>query len=240
MTETWKLLGLGTEFWSALVGAIIGGCIGLGGQWYAVRAARKQRLDDLIVEEAQRAREALSHNQALAHSLLFKMMKIVSSLIALRNHVENSISNAADEGHKGKMWQVILPLANPPDRVTFSADEMAMLMSLHADDVFNTVMSQDDIHNNLIPVFELYATRRREATENFGAMMDGNLGTTELTYEQMALFAPREVELEMLAAAMRERANRDAKDALNAMHELHRALNEKLDLRLRLRLKEVA
>jgi predicted acylesterase/phospholipase RssA len=56
-----------TEFWSAIVGAIVGGLIALGAQMLALRADRKRREEDHKREQ-----------QALAASLLFKMMRIHS------------------------------------------------------------------------------------------------------------------------------------------------------------------
>ena len=61
-----------SEFWSAIAGAVIGGLIALVAQVIFLRTAKKQR------EDEQRRTQ-----QALANSLLFKMMRIHSNFVAI-------------------------------------------------------------------------------------------------------------------------------------------------------------
>jgi hypothetical protein len=109
---------LSRESWAAIVGAIagavIGGVISALLQWQAHGLALKQR-------EADR----LERRQALAQAVLFKMSTIYSNLEQLRRHVRECVTRAESTGLE--LWETMLPLANTPDRVNFSTDELSVI-----------------------------------------------------------------------------------------------------------------
>jgi hypothetical protein len=91
-----------TEFWSAIVGAIVGGLIALGAQMLALRADRKRREEDHKREQ-----------QALAASLLFKMMRIHSNYIGVVNYIEECFAEAAKKGMHDEPFR-FSPTSEPP------------------------------------------------------------------------------------------------------------------------------
>src|SRR3546814_10422982 len=128
---------MGIEFWAAIIGAIIGGLIALGIQLLALRAAKNQRLE-----------EAAERKKALAHALLFKMAKILSNLENFKEYLQGPLKIANEAKLEREPWELIQPLANYPDPIQFSTDEMAMLLSLKNDDLFNEILSMDQVHKD--------------------------------------------------------------------------------------------
>src|SRR5205823_3103766 len=118
-----------TEFWAAMLGAMIGAAAG-GFIAFVLQRA------NLRAAGRQRKQEADERRKALGHSLMFKVLQIHSQLRGLNQRLEQSFAEA-----KGEPWQTVLPLANYPDKVHFLGDEMAMLLSLGDNDLFNRLLS---------------------------------------------------------------------------------------------------
>jgi hypothetical protein len=140
---------MGNEFWAAVGGAIVGGIIAFVIQLVVLRAAARQR-----------EKEAAERKKALGFSLFVKMMKIHSHLHLLHEHLEEPFERDKEGGGGREPWQIVLPLANNPMHVHFSSDEMAMLLSLKNDDLFNDVISMDEIHNSTIDLFDTFKEKR--------------------------------------------------------------------------------
>jgi hypothetical protein len=98
--------------------------------------------------EAGRAREneRRAAREATGYSILFKMIKIASNQSTLRKMLEDSFQRASEEGFQGRPWHIVVPLANYPDKVQFTAEEMALLLSLDFN-LFNAIG-----HTGLHPV----------------------------------------------------------------------------------------
>ncbi len=127
------------EFFSAMSGALVGGAIGLTGQVLAFNEARKFR-------DADR----LATNQALAHSLLFKFIRLYSNATTIAEHFQEKPANE-DKSSVALAWhEFYLPLANKPDAIAFSSDEMALLLSVADVEIFNTAIDLDVRHNSLL------------------------------------------------------------------------------------------
>jgi hypothetical protein len=113
---------------------------------------------------------------------------------------------------------------------------MALLLSLDFQ-LFNDVGPYDDIHNSFLDLFEEYARRRNAMMEKFGAKMDGAIGTTSLTEEELDWMMPRAHELNGLADMMLKRAEHDAAESRGLLVRLHAlfvkeyGLNPKLDFK---------
>jgi hypothetical protein len=211
------------EFWAAIFGAVVGGVISLGIQLVALSAATKERKED-----------AAERRKALAYALLFKMIEIHSHIGKLNLHLKESIAHARKQGFKGALWQMVVPLANGPDRVQFSTDEMAMLLSLKDNDLFNDIAGLDAVHNGTIEGFRVYSARRFELTSMLpGAVMEGRVGTTFLTDEQVQHLAPRAVELDHLVEQLLSDCERDEAESWAALRRLEEVLNAKVKLGIR-------
>lgn len=203
------------EFWAAVAGAVVGGVIAFGLQVINLRAAANQRRE-----------EAAARRNALGHSLMFKMLQIHSNLHVLNRHLEESFARA-----KGEPWQVVLPLANYPAKVHFSPDEMAMLLSLGDDDVFNRVLSLDQIHNARIDGFEAYGASRSAITSVMSAEMKGMVGTSDLTDAEMRFLRPKMVVANDIIEQLTALCRRDVKEAWEVASELNALLRSKVGLK---------
>jgi len=126
LTDVWAAIPQSSEFWSAVVGAAVGGLIAYVVQKVALIEARNQRKED-----------ARNIQTALANSLLFKMIRIHSDMYGISRHIESCFEDAKKRKFDGEPWQFFLPLANPPDPIHFSSDEMGMLLALKNDVAFN-------------------------------------------------------------------------------------------------------
>jgi hypothetical protein len=220
----WSITPHEKEFWSAIAGAIVGGFIAYIVQVKALREGRKQRNED---------RKRVQ--QAMGHALLFKMVRIHSNLYIIYRHVEGCFEEAARRGLKGEPWQFMLPLANPPDPVHFSSEEMGMLLGLKNDDVFNIVISMDVIHNSLSDAIKLLNTERRALTERLKAKeAEGTTVSGVLDEDQMLAVRPRMIEVNSLIENIRASAKRDFEESGVALDGLNKVLWEKLGLAYKL------
>jgi hypothetical protein len=180
----------------------------------------------------------LERKQGLAHALLFKVIQIHSHLHHFHSHIEDQIRKANEEGFSAKVWQIVTPLSGGPSEVAFTADEMALLLSLKNDDVFNNVISSDEVHNSIIGAFQLYHRLREELLSQIPAQMEGMRGRSELTQQQMLFLGPKMAELEHLIGSMRDNCARDVKSAWQNVLEVQALLKEKLGLSYAIREKQ--
>lgn len=223
----WSSIPRETEFWSAIVGAIVGGLIALFVQLIALRAAKKQRAEDQ--KETRRA---------LGNSLLFKMVRIHSNIYGIHRHIEERFEEAMQRGLGGEPWQFFLPLANPPEPVNFSSEEMGMLLAQKNDDVFNLVLPMDVIHNSMIVLVKLINQERQKLSSLLKPdEVDGHVITGHLSKEQVLMFRPRMIEVNTLIESTRVNANRGTRDSREALKRLNSLLREKLGLSYKLEIK---
>lgn len=210
---------MGTEFWAAIVGASVGGVIAFAIQLIVLIAAAKQR-----------RKENDERTQALGYSLLFKMIKIHSNVHGFGRHLEESFADAVEGGTEREPWQIYRPLANAPSPVHFSTDEMAMLLSLKDDDLFNELFSQDSVHNGTLEIFQTLDSRRQALTDGLPATMEGATGETVLTQEQLLVVGPKMVEVNLLIESAREWCKKEEKISRKLLIRLHSTLKDKVGL----------
>lgn len=194
---------MSTEFWAAIIGAIVGSVSAGVITW--------------LLQRNQDKRQILERNKGLARSLIFKLVRIHSDMVGFKSHVEEGVANAAQNDLE-LGWQSLRAIGNLPERISFSSDEMAYLLSLGNDDLFNKVLSLDVVHSSTIGIFELYKERRLALTDMLSASaMEGAVGTTELNDSQLAFFAPKFAELDLLVADMKSRVDTDAMESREAL-----------------------
>lgn len=207
------------EFWAAIAGAVVGGIIAFGIQIIALRASAKER-----------AANAAEQKKALGHSLLFKAIQIYSHLRVFNKHLKDGAAEAKKFGDSEINWKVVLPLANLPAKVHFSTDEMALLLGLKNFEVFNKVVSFDELHNSTIEIFATYTERRSSMTATLSAELDGAVGSTDLDAKQLAMLAPRMYELDALLKQMLVRCEQDEKEASEILLLLQKVLGDELGM----------
>jgi hypothetical protein len=193
----------------SLLGASISAAVAFWTQKRTLAAAKLQRDDDRY--ETRRAQ---------CYSLLFKMIRIHSSIAILEKAVIESRAKAEASGIKGDLWQKLTPMGNVPPRVKFTSEEMALLLSLDFN-LFNVIGPYDDIHNSMLDLFEVYGAKRATLMERFGAKMTGAVGSVGLTQAELDWMAPRAVELESIAKAIVERTAHDSPESKNLLERLH-------------------
>lgn len=218
------------EFWAAIAGAVVGGIIAYLIQLKALNAA-----------SAARVKEVREKRKALGYALLFKMVRIHSTLTHMKSHIDECIGKLNEKQYAGsEPWQVTTPIANLTGDVNFSTDEMALLLSLKEDDLFNMVAPFDVIHNSAIKIFRTYAAKREALLAMIPAEMNGMIGSTELSQEQMLFIGPRMAEVNQLVVSMNESCTRDVQESWEILQRLENILNDKLDLSVSLTPKSAA
>ncbi len=197
------------EFWAAIAGALVGGII----SYFLQRATLRQ------------AREG--H----ARALFFKVTKIKSHLMNLKNYLNKGVEEA--DSKKWSYWQTVRPLANLPDKVVFSADEMSILLFLKDIKLFNEVMPLEDIYNSTLDVFLTMRTSRNELASLLPAEeMNGIQGTTEITRELMKKAGPKMAEVDDLVRQLHANLKRDVNDVSAALDKMSGLFNRELKLGL--------
>jgi len=180
----------------------------------------------------QKAQEKLETRKMLGLNLFHKMIRIVSTLGTLKNSLDNAFTRVKANEHPHN-WQIIMPIANFPDRVKFTPEELTFLMLMDMK-LFNDMGPFDDIHNSLLDMFELYRTKRSALTDTLPATMNGNIGTTELTQAEMMTIGPRMAELNVLVDGMVQKTQQDSNEAWELLERLRNSLNGEFNLQLRL------
>jgi len=214
---------MANEFWAAIIGAVVGGII-----------AFLIQLIILVAAARLRSTERDERTKALAHALLFKVIRIHSNLHGLQQHLEETTAKIAENATDRRPWQCYLPLANMPPEVTFSTDEMAMLLALGDDDLFNGLVSFDEVHNGTISVVKSLNIRREQLTKGLPAKMDGDRGDTFLTAEQVQYLEPKWYEFDSLFYVVKKRCDSEEDNSKNLLAKLHTRLVEKAGVTLSL------
>lgn len=211
-----------TELWAALVGAMFGGLIGLLGQLVALSAARRDRKE-----------QRKNVERALATSLLLKVTRIVANVLHIQNHIEESVARAATESVSGELWQALWPIANPPEAINLTSDEMALVLSSKDRIVFNAVLSMDTEHNGLLATLRLYSDYRRDLLARLPAPQDlrgASVGTSKLSLKEKLALQPAIDEVASLAEQLRSDAKRNAHEFRHALSALQTLLKKQLNL----------
>src|SRR5262249_50477374 len=185
--------------------------------------------------EARRIRETERNEkrQAIGYSLLFKMSRIHSDLESLAHAVRSALENARNDGRELDPFLVVTPVVPLPDPIKFSAEEMALLISLDSD-LFNEMNAMDELHKTAVTLFETYKTERAETFARLDAKMDGAPPSTLITPEQLDWLSPWTSSLNSLINAMLYVTERDGQNAWPLLERLNKLLYEKLDVRHKL------
>jgi hypothetical protein len=223
-----------TEFWSAIVGAIVGGAITFLSQWIAFREQRKQL-----------AQELLRANQSLATAVLLKLMRIHSNFIQIMEHIEDCLTAGAQHGIVGEPWQMVLPLASVPDQVAYSPEEMSLLLSLGDFDAFHLTVDLDVRHNSLIEALRMMSAQRLALGEQIAAFVSADLISGSrlgaiLTSEQLQRVRPKMIEVNSLIERIHELSKENSDSSKGAINKVSQLFREKLALTYRVELKSAA
>jgi len=212
------------ELWAALLGAIIGAVVGGVISWLI-------QLDSRRSDRAQKAADRLERQQGLAFSALYKLIAIASHYANYNRHLEESYSAATQDSGVDEPWQFVIPLGDVPSPIEFTAEEVTLFLSLQMNDVFNSLLTLADAHNQMGRLAELYRVKREALTEllPISAFAENNL-QSNVAQEQQNRARPLMIELNHIAEAMRTFSARDAAESLAVMNAAQAGLREKLKL----------
>jgi len=171
--------------------------------------------------------------RAVAYSILYKMIRITSDFAVLRKNLDAMLDQKMD----GEPWQRVLPLANLPAPVKFTAEEMSLVLSID-NAFFNDLVPIDEIHTSTIGLFAAYNSLRMELTDSFSPIMQGNVGQITLDYNAKCRLDAKGVELNMLITQMGQRAQQDAEQASTLLYKMPDIFNPKLGTTIKLKPKQ--
>lgn len=184
----WSSIKDESEFWAGIFGALIGGLFVIVGQKLEAREARRQREGD-----------RLSEQQATGYSLLFKIMKIHGMLVGLHNHFSSLFEGDPPRASLGEPWTFYLPLANPPEPISFAAEEMSLLLQLQEADIFNGLLELELRYNTIVTGIVSLNQERRELTDRLvNEGFDGDRATGVLTPTLYRELRPRMINVDNL------------------------------------------
>lgn len=213
---------MGNEFWAAIVGAIVGGIVAALIQYMSLRHQTS--------EEKKRQRE---RDQALGRGLIFKLMRLVSDLHNIDDHLSSSKSRAEPQ-MKAEPWLYVVPIANLPDRIKVSSEEASLVLGQN-NDVLNDLLDLEVIHGGALQAMKLYGDLRQALTEKLPhSTFQGSVETLELPVEQMAPLRPRMIELNSIIDALHLRSKADFDLAIKTLTGVSQILAERYDLKLKL------
>lgn len=209
------------EFWSAIVGAVVGGLIALGIQMIVLwdtRTDRKSQSDE--------------RKEATAYSLFAKLQSCSRDLQQFSLHIQEAQWKATQRGWE--LWSAMIPIPNLPRHQEITNDELTMLIRAKKFDLFNLVRDVEATHHSSIVSFQMYLERRTEFGRLTGASMTGNVGTTSLTQSQLNEVGPLMADIRGLADSMAAHATEYATSSMETLKDYNDALKEIIGKRFEL------
>lgn len=196
----------GSEFWSAIAGAVVGGAISYAVQWQALKHDRNLR-----------DKEAADLKEAVALRLLMNLQVMYNNLNSIASHVDRALQSAEEKGWE--VWNALPPIPNLPRHVELSPEELMMLLQARQAPLFNRVRDIEMVHHALIESLKVYLTVRTELGRKMGAEMDGKIGTSRLSSDDLIRLGPLIADVSGLAQSIAETARDDADDAKDVWKE---------------------
>jgi hypothetical protein len=213
-------LAMSSEFWSAICGAIVGGVIALVIQLIALGESRKLRIE-----------EATERRRTLGQALLIKLSGLYSHLRLFERQVDEWFLRAPEFGTSAEPWQFATPILNLPDKISFSTDELSMLLALKNDALFNSMLSMDSVHNSILALFAALKEKHELLADQLPSTFEGRIASTQASPEQLSRARPTMININIIASSLRATIKRDADEAHQALHDLNSALRENLGLK---------
>ena len=220
-----------SEAWAAIIGGVIG-ILGSAGVGYWLQR------QNLVEARIQRTDEKRERDKAMGYSILFKMIRIHTNLVHLHRHLCVTLEAQKKAGEGVEHWQVYHSLGRLPPNVSFSPDEMAMLLSLKDDDLFNDLASFDEVHNTSLDIFRGINGRHEWLKAQLPARMEGAVGHVELDQNQTLFFRPKMVELNMMINDAVAWCDREVPTSESLLMRLNELLRTKIDIGIKLTPKE--
>lgn len=222
------MLSLSGEAWAGLLGGFGGAVVGGLISWLLQLQARQA--DARVLASDRRERQT-----GLAHAIIYKLIAIASHYAQYDQGAEAAWANAALDPEGPEPWQFVLGSAHEPDPIHFTTDEMTLLVELRMQDVFNSLLTLADAHNQMGVLSALYAQKRVELRRELpAAAFFGKPLTDEKDKAAFARARPLMVELNSLAVSMKDFSARDAAESLSILDLAHGQFVQKIGLKWKL------
>ena len=149
-----------TAFWAAVAGALTGA---IASSYFAYIIQRRSFNEDREI----RKEELRKTQQVLGRNLILKAARIHSNILTIHRYLEESFQIGEQHAAAIEPWGFVREIAPLPSPVRFSYDELSMLMGLDDDDVFNSVLNLEPVHESIVELVKKYHSDRKELIEKF-------------------------------------------------------------------------
>lgn len=236
-----------SEFWAAIVGAVVGGLIAALTQWRFMKVQQEQQRLDRVQQkkerEQERAQDKLERDQALATSLMFKLTELAASLVVTKDHVDRCIAQAGADrvGRDTQLWQVLRPVLNVSDPVHFTANEMSLLLAQANDKAFGQVLMLDSRHNSIMAALRTFNTMRTDLDEKVLPLaildrIEGGRVDLRFREEDVRHLRPRMIELNSIVQHLRDELPKDVAEARQAIDDALNLFRKNLGLKFNVKI----
>lgn len=201
---------LSSEFWAAIIGAIVGSLAGGTISWWLQRQQQKA--------------SALERDSGLASSLFVKLYKIDADLGGVRNLMRQAGERAAAM-QRDLDFRSLMPVPNLPREIDIDPAELALLLRLEANELYQRVVGVEVDHRSTIGLLRTYADRRPILTSQLPDPIgiEGAIVSFEMDDETMLRIAPLRQEVDSLVVALNRGAQSSAEKATAVLLEVAEA-----------------
>lgn len=191
------VLSFNSEFWSAIIGSIVGAAA-TGAISYSQQNNAFKRRREIEIQEKNEL------NKAVAYSILIKMIRIHTGYRKLHEYIKDAeIKRSANI--RMEWWNIVRPIANISDNDEFSYSELALIASIGNSELTNGLMQIDRLYNATSDALRVYSeVRRRLADQMPPGIFYGYTGRTLLTDEQYNKLRPAMLEANSLIDSIRD------------------------------------
>lgn len=208
-----------SEFWAALVGAIVGGAIAFVVQLIVLLEGRRQRAFD-----------AQERKVTLAHTFLFKLVKVRCHYAFLKDLIDRQREVGDQLGGSREPWQYLAEMPTAPPPVVFAYEELNMLVSLGEPGLLNELHLVDEMHNSTLNVLAHYGRVRSELIATFPADVEGATGW--ISKEDIKKILPRTTHVNVFAHELIENVEAGDKATDKLLEDVSQAFRKHLKIRL--------
>jgi len=132
---------------------------------------------------------------------------------------------------KDEPWRFYTPLASLPKHVDFTSEEMGMLLQQKDDEVFNSTLQADVVHNAFVDALETLNTMQPELMERISPeSVEGEVGKIAIPKDEALALRPAMINVNSLIEQLRKEAEKDAVAAGRLLDSLQTLLRGRLGL----------
>lgn len=220
------------EFWSGVIGAILGAAIsGVVSYCLQYQSLKEQRAAFL--------NQQTTRYKSVLFSILYKLIRINSNNYHIHKHMENCFSSL-EEGGKAEPWTVVVPIPNLPSNITFNEGEMAVILELDRPDIFDALSNVDALYNSLLEGVRLMGEGRNEITKIFDLnMVDKGSASGRIPKDRVNEFRLKSQNINAIILNIKHRSTSEFKFSAEAIAKLNLLLKEKFNFNHTVRVPDI-